>query len=106
MSPSDPREDPCACPPWCTGEHEATSDLRLVHRSEGVIVPGVERLVNAHGGIDAPTIVEIAIGLERTCGETWVWIGPDHPSRSSAILSVGTARRLIRATEALLRWFP
>jgi len=99
-------EDALICPPWCNGEHEVTDDLHVVHRSEGIIVPGVERVISTQGSINPPTVIELAIGLEHRDGETWVWLGPDQPVQRTTVLSVESTRRLIREVERLLGVVP
>ncbi|MDQ1121829.1 DUF6907 domain-containing protein [Microbacterium trichothecenolyticum] len=91
------------CPPWCNGEHEPRRDRRIAHRSEGIIVPGVERVVHHEGDSLFSTVIEIAIGLEHIDDETWVWFGSDNPSRPPTVLSIESTRRLLRAVEALIR---
>jgi len=105
MSPSEsPRVLPflSSCPPWCTGEHEASIEADVAHRSEGITVPGVERSLHPRGDIHAIGVTEITIGLEQTRGETWVWFGSDQFSRQSTVLSIETTKRLVRAVTALL----
>lgn len=102
MNSVEPSPSLPLCPPWCTGEHEMGDDLRLSHRSEGVIVPGVERVITAQGGGQTPTVTEIAIGLEYTAGETWVWFGPERPLQRTTVLSVESTRRMLREMERLL----
>lgn len=102
MIPAEPPRSAHLCPPWCNGEHEISDDLRVSHRNDGIVVPGVERVVNDRGGVDAPTVVQISIGLEQTGGETWVWIGPEESVRRSTILSLESAKRLVRQLQGLL----
>lgn len=91
------------CPPWCDGEHEAGPDRRVAHRSDGVIVPGVQRVLGVGCDSALSAVIEIAIGLEQIGDETWVWFGSDDPSRPPTVLSIETTRRLLRAVETLVR---
>lgn len=93
---------PSPCPAWCAGEHEASIDANVSHRSEGITVPGVERSLHPDGDIHAIGVTEITIGLEQTRGETWVWFGSDQFARQSTVLSIETTKRLMRAVTALL----
>jgi hypothetical protein len=84
------------CPDWCTGEHEVDDDLRLVHRSDGIVVPGVERVSTAEGEFSDAQSVDLVVGLQESAGETWVWLSPAEDVSRSLVLTMETARRLWR----------
>ncbi|MDQ1131156.1 hypothetical protein [Microbacterium sp. SORGH_AS_0888] len=91
-----------ACPPWCNGRDEVTERMQLVHRSDPIPVPAVERVADDDGGFGSAATVDLIVGLERVDSETWVWIGPEEDVRRSLVLTEESARRLCHALIALL----
>ncbi len=64
------------------------------------------RTDHSSGSPHQPSVVEIAVGLEHSNGETWVWFGPDQPLQRTTVLSVESTKRLIREVEKLLALMP
>lgn len=94
------------CPPWCNREHENTSDLGITHNSDGLVIPGIQRVVTPKGDVEPPSVVELTVGLEQTHDETWVWLVPDGALHRSTVLSVESAKRLHREISELLNHLP
>jgi hypothetical protein len=110
----DPEEDDChmrdyfagddaLCPAWCTGDHELSDDLRLAHRSEAISVPAVECIDDPARGTPRATTANLIVGLEKSSGELWVWIGPEDDAKRGLALSAESAHRLQNALSDILR---
>ncbi|SIS19318.1 hypothetical protein [Microbacterium sp. RURRCA19A] len=97
-----------ACPPWCAGhDDEQEPTPPRWHRSEGVLVPVVERRQARLGRTEpAPLFAEeYVVALEQDQQVTYLYIGPlEDDSRFLAISSEG-ARRLHAAIGGLITEF-
>lgn len=75
------------------------------HRSEGEVVPVVERHRMALGGVvPAPlTLTEYVVAVEQDTQATYVYIGPLEEAHRFLALTLDSARRLHAVLGGLLR---
>lgn len=85
------------CPSWCAGhdDPEEPTPLRW-HRSEGIVVPVVERRQMRLGGDElAPLFAEdYVVAIEQDQRATYVYIGPVDDGRRFLIVTRESAERL------------
>ncbi|MCC4908087.1 hypothetical protein [Microbacterium sp. cx-59] len=85
------------CPVWCTGDHDASKNRRLTHRSNPAAVAAVERRGRLEDGPSIPVTVDLIVGLEQSHSELWVWLGPEDDASRGMAISFESAQRLSRA---------
>lgn len=93
------------CPPWCAGhDDEQEPTPTRWHRSEGVIVPVVERRqARLAGGELAPlTGVDFVVALEQDARATYVYLGPLEDGSRFLALTADNTHRLCIAINDLL----
>lgn len=73
----------------------------LIHRSDAITVPAIERRPTPLNYSDAHS-VDLVVGLEQCGLDMWVWIGPDDDVDRSLVLTPESARRLIRTMSMIL----
>lgn len=101
-NPADLPDSSTVCPVWCNGEHESTEGAPFAHRSDGIVVAGVERVIRDRQSTHMAAVVEITVGLEQVHDEAWVWLGTDRPGYRPTILSIESAKRLLRQVSRLI----
>ncbi|WP_441004775.1 DUF6907 domain-containing protein [Microbacterium sp. CFBP 8794] len=93
------------CPPWCAGHDDGQepSPPRW-HRSDGHIVPVVERRrVTLGGSAPAPlTAEDYVVALERDAQATYLYIGPLEDGTRFIAVTTDSAERLNAAIRIAL----
>ena len=93
------------CPPWCAGhDDEQEPSPPRWHRSEGVIVPVIERRHARLGGDELAPLTgqDFVVALEQDARATYLYIGPTDDGARFIALTGESAFRLHDAVGSLL----
>jgi len=103
--PNPPVNCSPGCPAWCAGHNDEQEPTPpRWHRSEGVIVPVVERRQARLGGAEpAPLFVEdFVVALEQDAQATYLYVAPIEDGTRFIALTEESAVRLHNAVSSLL----
>jgi len=89
--------DASSCPTWCVGHDDAFEPTPpRWHRSEGVVIPVIERRQMRLGCEELAPLVaeEYVVSLEQDQRATYLYIGPLDDGRRFLIVTRESAERL------------